>query len=194
MNDTLKIVFRDMAPSPSVVERIRRRVANLEKTFGRIQQCRVVISSSHRSQRKGRLYQVAVDVDVPGGNVVVNRRHNDRAAHEDIAAAIRDGFDAARRRLASFARKRRDETKVHRVPPHGRVAKLFPRKGYGFIEAPDGAQIYFHRNSVLGDAFRRLEVGARVRFVVHPDESPNGPQASSVRPIGKHTLPDVDEI
>ena len=44
----------------------------------------------------------------------------------------------------------------------------------------------FHRNSVLDGGFSRLTVGARVAFAEEMGE--NGPQASTVRPLGKHGL------
>ena len=47
-----------------------------------------------------------------------------------------------------------------------------------------GYEVYFHRNSVLDGAFRRLTVGARVTFVEEVGDK--GPQASTVRLLGKH--------
>jgi cold shock CspA family protein len=44
--------------------------------------------------------------------------------------------------------------------------------------------IYFHRNSVLKNAFDRLEIGSEVRFSEEAGEQ--GPQASSVTLVGKH--------
>ena len=50
--------------------------------------------------------------------------------------------------------------------------------------AADGHEVYFHRNSVLGDEFDRLEVGNEVTFSEEAGEK--GPQASTVRRIRKH--------
>jgi cold shock CspA family protein len=58
------------------------------------------------------------------------------------------------------------------------VSKLFPEQGYGFIETRAGAEVYFHRNSVLNHAFDRLTTGTEVRFV--EEEGEKGPQASTV--------------
>ena len=91
--------------------------------------------------------------------------------------ALRDAFDAARRQLQDYARRQRADTKVHVEPPHGRVSKLLP--DYGFLTTPDGREIYFHRNSVLGDAFETLAIDTPVRFV--EEEGDKGPQASTVR-------------
>jgi cold shock CspA family protein len=55
------------------------------------------------------------------------------------------------------------------------VSKLFPGDGYGIIETPDRREIYFHRNSVVGDAFSRIKIGQEVRFVVAEGESEKGP-------------------
>ena len=47
---------------------------------------------------------------------------------------------------------------------HAQVAKFVAGEGYGFIETADGREVYFHRNSVLDDAFEHLTVGSEVRF------------------------------
>jgi cold shock CspA family protein len=41
--------------------------------------------------------------------------------------------------------------------------------------------VYFHRNSVLDDAFDDLEVGSRVAFV--EERGDKGPQASTVQVV-----------
>ena len=47
-------------------------------------------------------------------------------------------------------------------------------------------EIYFHRNAVLDGAFDRLSIGSEVAFV--EEEGEKGPQASTIRLIGKHHL------
>ena len=69
---------------------------------------------------------------------------------------------------------------------HGHVAKFVAGEGYGFIETADGREVYFHRNSVLDDAFEHLTVASEVRFVEEMGEK--GPQANTVRLVGKHHL------
>jgi cold shock CspA family protein len=66
------------------------------------------------------------------------------------------------------------------------VAKFLAGDNCGFIETADGREVFFHRNSVLDEAFDRLTVGSEVRFVEEMGEK--GPQASTVRLIGKHHL------
>ena len=57
---------------------------------------------------------------------------------------------------------------------------------YGRIETLDERSIYFHRNSVINMDFDKLEIGYEVRF--DEEEGDEGPQASSVRVIGKHHI------
>ena len=69
------------------------------------------------------------------------------------------------------------------APTRARIAKLFPEEKYGFLETPDGREIYFHSNSVLQPGFDHLEVGAEVHFAEERGEQ--GPQASTVSFLGK---------
>jgi cold shock CspA family protein len=64
--------------------------------------------------------------------------------------------------------------------------KISAEEDYGFIATPDGREIYFHRNSVINNAFDRLSVGSEVRFAEELGEK--GAQASTVHLIGKHHL------
>jgi cold shock CspA family protein len=134
---------------------------------------------------------VRIEIGVPGKDLIVSRHPKDKHAHEDIYVAIRDAFDAARRQLEDHVRKRAGKVKLHEVPLHGKVVRIFPYEGYGFIAASDGREIYFHKNSVLSEAFDSLEVGSEVRLSVAERESAEGPQASTVDPIGKHHITDA---
>ena len=100
--------------------------------------------------------------------------------------ALRDAFDGVCRELQDYARVRRGEVKAHEPRPerpHGRVIKLFPERGYGFLESEEGALVYFHEHSVLDGAFPRLSVGAEVRFEEEAGE--RGPQASTVAVVSE---------
>ena len=176
----LQITFRDIPPSPAVEARIRKKAEKLESYYDRIMGCRVVIEVPQKHHHQGKLFNVRIDITVPGGELVVNRH-----PHEDIYVALRDAFAAAGRQLEDYARHQRGDVKVHEAPPHGRVAKLFPEEGYGFIETSDGRQIYFHRNSVAHPEFERLKTGTEVVFV--EEQGHEGPQARTVT-MGKHRL------
>jgi ribosomal subunit interface protein len=188
MQSPLQITFRDIDQSDAIEARIRERVAKLEDFCHRITSCRVVVEAPHQHRHKGMLYNVRIDLILPGGEIVVNREAHANHAHEDVYVAIRDAFDSAQRQLKNFVRRRRGETKAHEAPDHGRVSRLFPEEGYGFIRTPDGREVYFHQNSVLNDGFAKLEVGSEVRYAVAEGEGEDGPQASTVRLIGKHHI------
>jgi len=68
------------------------------------------------------------------------------------------------------------------------VVRLFPDDGYGFIETADGQEVYFHRNSVVEGDFAKLAVDSEVRVEIAYGESEKGPQATTVRPVGKHHI------
>ncbi len=111
----LQVTFRDMEPSHGIEQAIHEKAAKLDQFYDRIMGCRVVVAAPHRHHHKGRLYNVRIDLTVPGGELVVNRDNSHAAAHHDIHVAIRDAFDAARRQVQDFARRRRGEVKAHSV-------------------------------------------------------------------------------
>jgi len=182
MQVPLHISFRNMEPSAAVEAKVRERAAKLDRFFDRITSCRVVVEAPHQHHHQGKLFHVRIDLSVPGGELLVNRDPAKQHAHEDVYVAIRDAFDAARRRLDQYVAQRHGSVKTHIEPPVGRIARLFPIEGYGFITAADGREVYFHRNSVLGETFARLEVGTAVVFVEEAGDK--GPQASTVRLVG----------
>jgi ribosomal subunit interface protein len=183
MEGKLQITFRDMEPSDAVEARVRDRVAKLEQYYGRITSCRVSVEAPHRRHHQGKLYHVTIDLTVPQGELLVNREPAQRHSHEDVYVAIRDAFNAAERRLEKFGARQRGAVKRHETPPHARVVRLFGDEGYGFIETAEGREVYFHRNALLNAEFSDLEVGREVEFV--EEQGLNGPQASSVRVVGK---------
>jgi len=184
MQMPLQITFRHIEASEAVENNIRDHAGNLGQFYDQIMSCHVVVEENHKHHHQGRLYQVHIDVTVPGKELVASREPGQHHAHEDIHVAIRDAFDAIRRQLEDHARKQRGHVKSHGVPPHGKVSELVPDENYGRILTADDHDIYFHRNSLLDADFDDLKVGMEVRFSEEAGEL--GPQASSVNIIGKH--------
>jgi len=179
----MQITFHDVDKSDALEEKIREAASKLDQFHENIMSCRVVVEAPHRRHRTGTPYHIRIDVSVPGKELVVDREPGDRNAHEDPYVVVRDAFDAMARKVKEHDRRRHGEVKVGVSAPHGRVARLFPEEGYGFIESFEGQEIYFNRKSVLNDAFRRLKVGMEVRFREEMGEK--GPQASTVDLVGK---------
>ena len=186
MQMPLQISFLGMEPSPVIEARIREKAAKLERFSDRIVGCRVTVEAPHRHHRHGKLYNVRIDLSVPGKDVFVGRSGPLNHAHEDVYVAIRDAFNAAGRQLQDHRRKGQGTVKVHAAPNHGKVVQLFP--DYGFVQMPDGQEVYFHKNSVIDENFDRLDIGSEVRVVLAEGEGVEGVQASTVTLIGKHHI------
>jgi cold shock CspA family protein len=186
MQTPLRISFQDMEPSPAIESRIRDMAAKLERFHDRIIGCSVVVEAPHRRRRKGQLCNVRITLSVPGKDIHVGHTGPQNHAHEDINVAIRDAFDAANRLLEDHVRKMRGAVKAHASPIHGKVIRL--SLDFGFVETSDGDEIYFHQNSVTDGHFKDLEIGSEVRIVIAEQEGEQGPQASTVAPIGKHHI------
>jgi ribosomal subunit interface protein len=190
MEKPLEVSFHNMDHSDAVEARVREKADKLERFFGRITSCRVTVEAPNRQHTKGNLYHVIIEVGVPGNQiVVVDRDAGKNHAHEDVYVALRDAFNAARRQLENHSRRMAGKVKTHEVPPHGKVARLFPGEGYGFIETSEGHEVYFHQNSLVDADFDKLEEGQEVRVVLSEMPGDKGPQASTVKLIGNHHLP-----
>jgi cold shock CspA family protein/ribosome-associated translation inhibitor RaiA len=184
MQTPLQITFRHMDHSETIEALIRERAAKLDASADHIMGCRVVVEPAGKHHEHGNLYEVRIDITVPGEEIAVTREPSEHAEYRNIQVALRDAFDSARRRLEDYVRRRRGAVKVLETTPHARVSKLFPDEGYGFLSTPDGREIYFHRHSVLHEAFDRLEIGTEVTFVEKTGKKE--PQASTVKLVGKH--------
>lgn len=94
MKHELQIVFRDMPRSEAAEADIRKHVEKLELLCDRILDCRVTLETSAGHKHQGKLYSAHIDLKIPGAEIASTRQEN-----EDVYVAIRDAFDAAKRRL-----------------------------------------------------------------------------------------------
>lgn len=180
----VQIAFHNMSPTEEIESRIRLEADRLNEVFDRIVSCRVVVDVPHRHHKEGNSFQVRIDLKVPGREIAVSREPSPHSDGHDLDTTVRDAFDEARRQLEDLARVRRGDVKAHEPLAHGRVARIMAGEGYGFLETPDGREIYFHRHSVRNGGFDRLEPGAEVVF--SEEEGDKGPQATTVRASGRH--------
>lgn len=169
----LQITFRNIAHSVAMESLINEKAQKLDKFYERIMSCRIVVDSPQRRHHRGNLYDVRVDITIPGKEIIVSREDN-----RDAYVALRDAFDAAYRKLEEQRRRERGVVKTHEEPPTGRVIRLFPERLYGFIRTLDDRDVYFHGNSVLNNDFTRLKIGAEVTFL--EEQGKEGPQAMRV--------------
>lgn len=168
METQVQITFHGIDASPALSTDVADRVAELERSFGRITSCRVTIEKPHQKGHKGHLYRALIDLELPGGATVnVSRHPGDMSAHEDLKVALRDSFEAARRQLQTRTEKMDPlQTKHHPLKMNGTVMRLFPEEGYGFIETPAGDEVYFHRDSCEGQNWDKVDTLSKVHFTL----------------------------
>lgn len=187
MQTPIQIDFQGMQTRPELRADIEKNVAELESRFGRITACRVVLKAPGERHHTGGHYEINIRLALPNGREVnVDRTPKADERHSDATFAIADAFKRARRQLQDQSRRMDGRVKQHEEQPIGTVANLAADGEFGFLKAADGHEIYFHRNSVLDGAFDRLTVGTRVLYAEEMGEK--GPQASTVKLLGKHGL------
>ena len=164
-----EIVYHGVARSEWVESYILERMQRLDKFAQGITRCHVTLTREQAS---------------PQHDLAIKKEKEIREMRTQLPAVINLAFGAIERQLKKTAELRRYEQKDRSdEQPHGIVEKLFA-DGYGFIRTVgENRQFYFHRNSVLHDAFERLAVGTEVRFSA--EEGERGPQASSVQIVSK---------
>lgn len=200
----IEVTFRGVQHNEQAEAWVREAAGKLDQVYSKIMSCRVVIELPHQHRHWGNPFQVRVDLSVPGKELTVtgepklpspqrvrqtkkSKRLEIDAPYKDLHVAIRDAFRAAKRQLQDYVRLRRRESKTHETQPRGRVSRIFAGEGYGFLTTQDGREVYFHRDSVLHNAFDRLEPGTEVNFA--EEEGEKGPQASTVKATRRHQSP-----
>lgn len=99
MQTPLQITFRHMRSSAAVRARVLEHVERLERFYGRITSCHVVVDAPAGHRRQGAPFDIRIDLKLPGHEIHVDNEHGDRPEHEDVYVALRDAFDSARRQL-----------------------------------------------------------------------------------------------
>jgi ribosome-associated translation inhibitor RaiA len=115
MDTPLQIIFRNLAPSDATEAEIRKRAEKLDQFSGHVMHCQVTVEAAGKHKQQGRLYEVRIDLTVPGAEIAISHGHR----HEDVFVAIRDAFEAAIRKLQDSIRCQRGDVKVHEVPDSG---------------------------------------------------------------------------
>jgi len=122
----LRVTFRNVDASPALRARIQELAGRLDRFSAQIMRCHVTVEAPHRHSRQGRLYQVRIDLTVPQREIAVRRAHPIDRSHEDPYVALRDAFQALRRRLQDFERRRQLKVKAHTALPRRNSLRLKP--------------------------------------------------------------------
>jgi cold shock CspA family protein len=175
----LRITCSGVVAGQALRSRIHREAEKLDRFARQILACRVIVTGASHRHHQGNLYAVRLQISIPHGqDIVVDRNPDSDHAHEDPYVAVRDAFNAARRRLQDRERRLEGKVKTHERLRSGQVVRVNAR-GYGFIETSDGQEVYFHHNALGKEKLDQSMVGARVRF--RETETDGRVQASMVR-------------
>lgn len=194
MQVPLEVAYRDIDRHERLDALIAEQAAKLDRLCDHLDSCRVAVERPIRHPRSGSGYRVRIELRVPPGHeLTVTREPGEGDLHDPVDKVVREAFSAAARRLEKVTAKQRGDVKRH---PEQEVQALVDRlvADHGFLRTPDGREIYFHRNSVLGPGFEALREGTGVAF--SEEEGDEGPQATSVRIVehrAERTYPRVEE-
>jgi ribosome-associated translation inhibitor RaiA len=126
MQTSPTVTFRGVSVPAALESDVRARLARLGRFYPSIVSARVRIDRTGR-HRDGNRFRVLVEIGVPGADVIVahdasfrpallaNGRRRVRKSdepdsdHRHAKVAIREAFEAARRRLQDHARKQRSK-------------------------------------------------------------------------------------
>ncbi|MEO8418076.1 MAG: ribosome-associated translation inhibitor RaiA [Methylophilaceae bacterium] len=138
----LQITFHNMPPSEALEVHIRDRVQKLDRLFAHVISCHVVVDMPHRHQQQGKQFNVRISLDMPGNKIIINRDH-----HEDVYAALRDAFDAARHQLEDYKSRVQRTTKTHILEQVGCMTRILHWDGLGFSSGTDRSPAATHYGS-----------------------------------------------
>ncbi len=174
MQVPIQITMREVEQSEAVQERIKSRAKKLDQFFDKVISCKVVAELHQGHRQTGKLYNVRVNVRVPGKELVANRNEQD-----NLYKAIRDAFDDMDRQVEEQAKIINGEVKTHVGLSNGEIVRLFDDDQFGFIEATaTGEEFYFNADNVVHPKFKFLRVGMPVQFVEKIGD--DGPRACRV--------------
>lgn len=104
MQFDLQITARSFTLNEAVEAEIREKVTKLEHLYDRISGCHVIVEGAVGHHHRGGPFNVRINLTLPGGDLSVNHQSQD-----DLAAAIREAFEAARRKLEDHVHKLRGD-------------------------------------------------------------------------------------
>ncbi len=127
---TINIAFRGIRHSDMLEREIRARIEKLTRYYDPIIGCSVIVELAQRHHEHGNRFHVRIDLTVPGTEIAVahdgslyatakdlareelSYRSEPAPEHQHASVAIHEAFDALRRRLQDYARRRRGNVKT----------------------------------------------------------------------------------
>lgn len=103
----IEVHFHNMDHSDALEERAREATEKLEKACPPLQSCRVFIEAAHYTEGAGDLYEIRIDMRVPGKELAVHHTQTEAdKKQEDAHAALNKTFKIAEKRLRAYLDKR----------------------------------------------------------------------------------------
>jgi hypothetical protein len=99
METLFQITYRNMDSSPALEADIRRRAEALQKHAPRVLSGKVTVQAPAQHHRKGGPFTARVELQLERGDLITAGGSGEVHGHEDVYAAVRDVFLAARRQL-----------------------------------------------------------------------------------------------
>ena len=156
-------------------ERIEERIRSLDDGHADLIDVRIAARATNHHRRGGQ--EVHITCEARGQQIVASR---ERA---ELGLSLNEALDAFEREVRRMREKRMDRSaaRVPAPPLLGTVRRIFPDRGYGFVQTDEGKEVYFHKNAVHGGLdFRHLEEGQRVALDV--EQGHKGLQAITINP------------
>jgi ribosomal subunit interface protein len=97
----VKVTIRDMLKSEVLEDHIIKKAEKLSQYCQRIGSCRVVVDMPQKHKHQGKLFRVSIELNVPGKELVVNRKLD-----EDVYIAVAHAFDAIERKLEDYGHRK----------------------------------------------------------------------------------------
>jgi len=186
MQEEPEITFRNIRRSDWLEGRIRDRLAKLERFHRGIIGCRVVVEEAHRSAGSGKNpLKLSLEVQIPGQLLASHGEEEIREAKDGTGSLVTRVFEAMENQLDAAVARDKRQVKAHSADHEiGRVTRLFPGDGYGFVQVGEGAELYFTEKVLHGLTMDELEEGMRLVVSRAHDDGPMGPMANAVRRLG----------
>lgn len=112
MTSALDIHFHGIEKSDALEAKVREKYSKLKRHFDRMSACRVVLEAPNRNNAKAKLFQVKIEISVPGQKpIIINHEREGGSPQDDLGLALRDAFEVATRRVDDLAAKLGDRAK-----------------------------------------------------------------------------------
>lgn len=96
---TIQTTIRGISSTPAIDYHIDRHFNKLKRVYGKINKCKVVVDLAKNNTHKDRLYNVCIDIILPGKALVSKKQD------PNLFIAIRKGFFALEQLLEKHHKK-----------------------------------------------------------------------------------------